>query len=217
MPEGAIVCVVTSGRAWQPAAMRSTTSRHDHAARPRRVALGPVVAVAIALALLGGCASGADTATSPTSTTSTRPTATSAAETTRPGGSTEVVKDILGTDVDPPGADGRTLTLIRYTIPPGAKLAPHIHPGVQMARITSGELTYTVVEGTAVVRRKGAAADESIKAPATTTLVAGDTVTEVDGMVHFGANETTEPVIIDATLLTVDGEDLAVPVTTTTP
>jgi len=42
-------------------------------------------------------------------------------------------------------------------------------------------------------------------------------VTEVDGMVHFGTNETTEPVIIDATLLTVDGEDLAVPVTTTTP
>jgi quercetin dioxygenase-like cupin family protein len=106
------------------------------------------------------------------------------------------------------------LSLIRYTIPAGAQLAPHIHPGVQMARITAGELTYTVVEGTAVVRRMGATDDEDLTAPATTTLLAGDTVTELDGMVHFGANDTDEDVIIDATLLTEDGKDLAVPVTT---
>jgi hypothetical protein len=30
-------------------------------------------------------------------------------------------------------------------------------------------------------------------------------------MVHFGANETDEPIVIVATLLTTDGEDLAVP------
>jgi len=124
-----------------------------------------------------------------------------------------VVKDILGTEVDPPGAVGSTLTLIRYTIPPGAQLAPHIHPGVQMARITAGELTYTVVEGTAIIRRHGGTDDEALTAPATTKLLAGDTVTELDGMVHFGANDTDEDVIIDATLLTEAGEDLAVPVT----
>jgi quercetin dioxygenase-like cupin family protein len=125
-----------------------------------------------------------------------------------------VVKDILGTEVDPPGADGRTLTLIRYTIPAGAKLAPHVHPGVQVARISAGELTYTVVDGTAFVRRKGATEDEELTAPTTTKLLPGDTVTELDGMVHFGANDTDEVVIIDATLLTEDGKDLAVPVTT---
>ena len=124
-----------------------------------------------------------------------------------------MVKDILGTEVDPPGAVGSTLTLIRYTIPPGAQLAPHIHPGVQMARITAGELTYTVVEGTAIIRRHGGTDDEALTAPATTKLLAGDTVTELDGMVHFGANDTDEDVIIDATLLTEAGEDLAVPVT----
>lgn len=168
-------------------------------------------------ALVAGCGSDADTAA--TTTTAAAATTTTAADavSTTAAGSTEVVKDILGTEVDPPGAKGRTLTLIRYTIPPGAKLAPHIHPGVQMARITSGDLTYTVVDGTAIVRRKGAKADESLKAPVTTVLKPGDTVTELDGMVHFGANETDKPVVIDATLLTIDGEDLAVPVTTTTP
>ncbi len=120
--------------------------------------------------------------------------------------------EVLATDVDPPGAEGRTLSLVRYTVPPGARLAPHLHRGVQLARITSGRLTYTVVEGTAIVRRQGASADEAVTGPATTVLRAGDAVTEVDGMIHFGADDTDEPVVIEATLLTVDGEDLAVPV-----
>lgn len=179
---------------------------HPTAVRRRRRTALVVLALVIA-----GCGAGCGSSDSaePASTTK------AAAVTTTP--STEVVKDILGTEVDPPGADGSTLTLIRYTIPPGAKLAPHIHPGVQMARITSGDLTYTVVDGTAIVRRKGATEDEELEAPTTTTLEPGDTVTELDGMVHFGANDTDEPVVIDATLLTADGRDLAIPVTTTTP
>lgn len=124
----------------------------------------------------------------------------------------QVQVEVLATDVDPPGAEGRTLSLVRYTVPPGARLAPHLHRGVQLARITSGRLTYTVVEGTAIVRRQGASADEAITGPATTVLEVGDAVTEVDGMIHFGADDTHEPVVIEATLLTVDGEDLAVPV-----
>lgn len=187
--------------------------------RPRRALLAIVGVVALALV---GCGSSSSSGSDEATATTTAPDATApttardtSASTTAPG-STEVVKDVLGTEVDPPGAPGRTLTLIRYTIPPGVKLAPHIHPGVQLARITSGELTYTVEQGTAIVRRKGASSDERIDAPATVTLGPGDTVVERDGMVHFGANETDEPIVIDATLLTVDGEDLAVPVTTTT-
>lgn len=199
---------------------------HPIALRRTRLAGGTLLL--LLLALVGTGCGGSSDAGSDAATTTSAPTTTTAAEAPAAGaptegasttvaGSTEVVKDILGTEVDPPGADGRTLTLIRYTIPPGTKLVPHIHPGVQMARITSGELTYTVVEGTAIVRRKGASADAELKAPVTTKLVPGDTVTELDGMVHFGANEGDVPVVIDATLLTVDGEDLAVPVTTTTP
>jgi len=123
----------------------------------------------------------------------------------------EVRVEVLARDVDPPGAEGRTLSLVRYTVPPGARLAPHLHRGVQLARITSGQLTYTVVEGTAIVRRSGAETDTSVAAPATIVLGPGDVVTEVDGMVHFGADETDEPVVIEATLLTADGEGLATP------
>ena len=130
-----------------------------------------------------------------------------------PGTTVAVQKDVLASEVDPPGGEGSTLTLMRYTIAPGAKLSPHIHPGVQLAHIESGTLTYTVVEGTATVTRADGTV-EPVTAPATTTLGPGDAVAENDGMVHFGANDTTEPVVILATLLTADGEDLAVTVTT---
>jgi len=197
---------------WQPSSMPDPHPHPRLHLHPRRALLATVAVIAIALASCGS-GSGSDTTTA---TTAAPTTARDAGSSTTAPGSTEVVKDVLGTEVDPPGAPGRTLTLIRYTIPPGAKLAPHIHPGVQMARITSGELTYTVEQGTAIVRRKGSSSDERIGAPATVTLRPGDTVVERDGMVHFGANDTDEPIVIDATLLTVDGEDLAVAVTTTT-
>ncbi len=118
--------------------------------------------------------------------------------------------------VDPPGADGRTLSLVRYTIAPGAKLAPHQHPGVQMARIDSGTLTYTVVSGTARVQRADSTDQVVATGPTTIELDAGDSVIEIEGMVHFGENLTAEPVVILATLLTENGHDLAEKVTPAT-
>lgn len=165
-------------------------------------------AAALVVAAATACGSSATTAT-PASTA--RPSAGGGPTTT-----VAVAKDVLGTDPAPPGAPGRTLTLIRYTIAPGAKLAPHVHPGVQLARIESGTLTYTVETGTATVTRADGAT-EQITGPATTTLGPGDAVVEHDGMVHFGANETQQPVVILATLLTEDGKDLAVTVTTPAP
>jgi quercetin dioxygenase-like cupin family protein len=180
-------------------------------AHVRRRGAGALVAAA-ALVLVG-C--GSDAASEDPFSTASTAVATGAVEdavTTTTAASTEVVKDVLGQVDDPPGAPDSMLTLIRYTIPPGAKLAPHIHPGVQLARIESGTLSYTIREGSAVVRRAGADADERVPGPTTIRLEPGDTVTELDGMVHFGANETDEPIVIVATLLTTDGEDLAVPV-----
>lgn len=127
-----------------------------------------------------------------------------------------VAKEVLSSEVAPPGAPDRTLTLMRYTIAPAAVLAPHIHPGVQLAAIESGTLTYTVVSGTATVTRADGT-NEAVAGPATTELHAGDAVTENGDMVHFGANRTTEPVVILATLLTQTGLDLAVTVSTTAP
>jgi len=172
----------------------------------RRLVPGSLVLAAILV--LTGC--GSDSTTS-------RPAAPASPATTpapSPTTTVAVQKDVLGTEVDPPGALGRTLTLIRYTIAPGAKLAAHVHPGVQMASIQSGSLTYTVVSGTATVRRAPAGATEEVKGPATTTLGQGDSVIEKGDMVHFGANTSAAPVVIVATLLTEDGHDLAEPVTT---
>lgn len=172
----------------------------------RRIVPASLVLTAALMAGCGSDSTASRPAASPTTTAASSPTTTVA-----------VQKDVLGTEVDPPGALGRTLTLIRYTIAPGAKLAAHVHPGVQLASIQSGSLSYTVVSGTASVRRAPAGTTEEVTGPANITLGQGDSVIEKGDMVHFGANTTGAPVVIVATLLTEDGQDLAVPVTTTVP
>jgi quercetin dioxygenase-like cupin family protein len=127
-----------------------------------------------------------------------------------------VLREVLASDVGPPGAPDRTLTLVRYTIAPGAQLPAHIHPGIQLASIDSGSLSYTIVTGTATVTRGPGGPPESVTGPTTITLGPGDAVAEKGDMVHFGANHTDAPVVILATLLTESGLELAVPVTTTT-
>lgn len=129
-------------------------------------------------------------------------------------GSEPVVREILAQMDSPPGASGRRLTLVRYTIAPGAQLAPHVHPGVQMASIESGTLSYQVVSGTVAIQRRVGGngvpeRTESLTGPASTKLDAGDVVIEEGQMVHFGANNTNEPVVIAATLIT-EGAELSV-------
>jgi quercetin dioxygenase-like cupin family protein len=126
-----------------------------------------------------------------------------------------VVREILSQMDSPPGAPGRRLTLVRYTIAPAAQLAPHIHPGVQMASILSGTLNYEIVSGTVTIQRAvGAngvpARTEALTGPAQTALRPGDTVIEEGQMVHFGSNRTSEAVVISATLIT-EGSDLSLP------
>lgn len=190
--------------------MRTTPPHRRRAPRSRRGAAIAVLAIGVT-AITAGCGS-SDSASGATTTTAATPASAASTTATTAAPSGAVVKDVLGQVDDPPGATSSMLTLIRYTIPPGAKLAPHIHPGVQLARIESGSLSYTIEKGTATVRRAGADRDERATGPTTITLEPGDTVTELDAMVHFGANETDEPVVIVATLLTTDGKDLAVPV-----
>ena len=176
--------------------------------RVRRLLTVPVLL--LALAGFAGCAgSSTNAAGSPGGSTPAGTDPVSTATTVA------VAKQILAQQVDPPGTTGRTLTLIRYIIAPGAKLSPHIHPGIQLAEIESGQLTYTVVSGTVTVRHGGATGTtEQVTGPTTITLAAGDSVSEVGDMVHFGANDTSSPVVILATLLTESDKDLAVTVTT---
>ena len=172
----------------------------------RRSIAVALVAVVAALSLVG-CGT-------------SKPTPSAGAEmdpvtTTTTASGEPVVKEVLAVDPAPPGAPGYTLTLIRYTIAPGAELAPHVHPGVQMANIDGGSLTYTIISGTAQVRRGGGEAT-AVTGPTTITLDAGDSVVEPFDMVHFGANATDEPVVLSATLLTESSQGLSVTVSTTT-
>ncbi len=98
-----------------------------------------------------------------------------------------VVREIFSQIDDPPGAPNRRLTLVRYTIAPAAELVPHVHPGVQIASIVSGTLTYRVVSGTATIHRQVAASGasasvETVEGPADTELRPGDAIIEEASM-----------------------------------
>ncbi|WP_013325402.1 cupin domain-containing protein [Gloeothece verrucosa] len=95
----------------------------------------------------------------------------------------------------PGNAEGQILELVRYTIAKGAKLPVHIHPGMQIERVEFGILTYTVVKGSATLKRANGT-QEILSAGQTTQLNVGDSLVEPAGMVHFGENSTASPVIL---------------------
>jgi hypothetical protein len=110
--------------------------------------------------------------------------------------------------VSPENAPGQVLYLERVTIAPGAKLAEHFHEGTQVARVVSGVLTYNIVSGTAVVTRADGSTEEA-SGPRAVRLGAGETVAETRGLVHFGANDGSRPVVIELAALLSAGAPLA--------
>jgi quercetin dioxygenase-like cupin family protein len=127
----------------------------------------------------------------------------------------EITRRLLGS-VDPDTAPGETLGLYWFDIPAGVALVPHYHPGYQVARIVSGVLTYTVIEGvTEVIRADGST--ETVTNGATVTLTAGDTVVEHPDSHHYGVNKGTESVVIYAATLLVTGEPNAIPLPSASP
>jgi quercetin dioxygenase-like cupin family protein len=114
-----------------------------------------------------------------------------------------VVRDVLAAG-RPSAAPDDNLELVRYTIQPDTALAPHHHPGMQLALIESGTLTYTVIEGTVVVHAAGGAT-RSIGPGETGTIGPGEWIVEDETIVHFGKNAGSEPVVIlAASLLAAD-------------
>jgi quercetin dioxygenase-like cupin family protein len=95
-----------------------------------------------------------------------------------------------------PQTDGdRILELVRYTIPAGANLPIHYHPGMEIGRVEFGTLTYFVVKGSAqIVRADGNL--ETLNAGQTTQLKVGNSLAEPEGMIHYAKNETASPVIL---------------------
>jgi len=118
-------------------------------------------------------------------------------------------REELGAAKDPVGAKGRTLGLTRVTIPAGAALAPHTHPGTEIARIERGTLTYTVDRNGSVSVWRGDAGSarrlRTLRPGQTARLRRGDWIVEPPGMVHHAANRTDGKVVILLSSLFPDG------------
>ena len=128
----------------------------------------------------------------------------------------QATRTVLAQAVDPPGSHDRTLALARVTIPAHTRLGLHRHPGVQLAYVQRGTLTYTVKRGVVTVYR-GAADDDPrvvrrIGNGATGRVNAGEWVIERPSVVHFGANGTDRPVVILLATLFKNGSPASIPV-----
>jgi quercetin dioxygenase-like cupin family protein len=123
-----------------------------------------------------------------------------------------VTRTPLG-EAAPDDAPGQRLYLQQVVIAPHAKLAEHFHQGSQVARVTSGVLTYNIVSGSATVTRAGGRT-ETVAGPTTVLLHPGDALVETSSLIHFGSNTTEKPVVILLAALLEQGAPLATPVGT---
>jgi quercetin dioxygenase-like cupin family protein len=115
------------------------------------------------------------------------------------------------------GAPDRTLVLSRVVVQPGAELALHHHLGTQVARIQAGVLTYTVQQGSVVVRTgesdQNPVTVRRIAAGQTARILAGQWIVEQPSDIHEAANRGSTPVVIYLATLLKKGAPPATPVT----
>lgn len=113
------------------------------------------------------------------------------------------------------GTHGKLLGLTRITIPAGAVIPKHRHPGTQVATVLAGTLDYHVYAGTVPVYRQSNGAPElafRIRAGHTGTLHAGDTLIEQPSDIHRAANHGTKTVRIVLATLFPAGAPPSIPV-----
>ncbi|MBA3450914.1 MAG: cupin domain-containing protein [Chloroflexia bacterium] len=100
---------------------------------------------------------------------------------------------------EPDGAPGFMLSLRRGVFEPGGVVPLHHHPGALVIYVESGELTYTVSEGEAMLTRAAQAGTpaptERIGPGDAVLLLPGDTIYE-EGVVHVTENQGDEPATI---------------------
>ena len=127
-----------------------------------------------------------------------------------------VVRNALAQTEVVQGAPGRTMVLSRVAVAPGAELALHHHLGTQIARVTAGTLTYTVREGSVVVRRGESDKDphvvRTIEGGQTGRIHAGEWIVEQPSDIHQAANRGSERVVIYIATLLKDGAPPSTPV-----
>lgn len=138
----------------------------------------------------------------------------SAAPASPADGITEVTRQVLAESTTST-APGQVLDLTRVIIPAGQEIAPHTHPGPQLAVIAEGTLIYTILKGEVRVFRSAGTADaksETASAGQTVDLEAGDAIVETPGMEHRAQNKGSGPVVIYLSSLFPQGAPASSPV-----
>jgi quercetin dioxygenase-like cupin family protein len=135
----------------------------------------------------------------------------------RGGSEPTAVRSALARTEKVQGAPERTMVLSKVVVEPGAKLALHHHLGTQISRVASGTLTYTVRQGSAVLREGDAEKEprlvRTIKAGQTARIRAGQWLVEQPSDIHEAANRGSTPVVIYLSTLLQTGAPPATPVT----
>ena len=113
-----------------------------------------------------------------------------------------VTAEILGR-IEPPGAPGSILQLVRVTFAPEAVVAAHRHSGGTVTTQLSGSHAFTVLEGNARLIRAGTAtpaagaeAGEPMELGHEYMIAPGDVMVFDEMVVHTAHNPTTDPAVL---------------------
>ncbi len=132
------------------------------------------------------------------------------------GAEPTAIRHALAQTDDVRGAPNRTMVLSRVVVEPGAVLALHHHLGTQVARIQSGILTYTVEQGSVVVRSGESDQDpqvvRTIESGQTGRIAKGQWIVEQPSDVHRATNKGSTPVVIYIATLLKKGAPPSTPV-----
>jgi hypothetical protein len=113
-----------------------------------------------------------------------------------------VTPEILG-HIEPPGAPGYVLQLVRITFAPDAAVAAHRHSGGTVTTTLSGSHNFTVLDGKARLIRAGTAtpaagaeAGEPMELGREYTIALGDVMIFDETVVHTAHNPNSEPAVL---------------------
>lgn len=139
-----------------------------------------IISAAIALLLLGGVLVSLPTLTR--------------AQNSTPSAAAAVKKETLGHG-ETAVAPGRTLLLQRRTFSAGTDSGAHPAPGPVVLYVESGKITFSVIQGAALVTKSGSTTAETVSAGSSVELNAGDVATYDQGVVHGVKNDGTETAV----------------------
>lgn len=116
------------------------------------------------------------------------------AQNSTPSAAAAVKKTALG-QFESAVAPGRTLLLQERTFPAGSDSGAHPAPGPVVLYVESGTVTFSVIDGAAMVTKSGSTAAQTLAAGNSVQLSAGDAVTYDQGVVHDVKNTGTETAV----------------------